>query len=320
MNEQLLAQPQWTTSFRLLASGEKITFDFYLPDGAAARDLTIFPRYLERANPGAAFVAGGSLDWLDRLECEYLTLNFTGGRATLSYQPPEPGNYIARWQAGGEHFYRYFSVIESDWIVLRFSAYRGCRVEPTLHAMGIPLDYRLPVERFSAEDADFSRLLEEHRHYGDTIAPVLPDTPATGSEAKLSAEDRVGLYGQMLAKARALLPDENDARGAHRNGARTRSRLHRGAGAAGSEQPLRAARSERRSLVGDAGVPLFRLARRLPQNEPGARRRGRGQPVGLLCRVPLSGTGRVALPGFGRGLRHGLALLRRVHAGGPQPR
>ena len=212
MNEQLLAMPQWTTSSRLLRLGESISFAFHLPAGAEASDLTIFPRYLERADPRDAFVAGGDLDWLEALESEQLVLDFGDGRAALTYQPQAPGNYIARWRAGGEQFYRYFSVIEDDSIVLRFSAYRECKVEPTLHATGIPLDYRLPIDRFVWNDPDYRRLLDDHRHFGDTIAPVLPDTPSTGSEAKLSMDDRVWLYGHMLEQARSLLPDQNDAR------------------------------------------------------------------------------------------------------------
>ena len=70
MNEQLLAMPQWTTGARLLALGEAIDFRFFLPAGVPASDLTIFPQYLERANPGAAFVAGDDLAWLDSLDSE----------------------------------------------------------------------------------------------------------------------------------------------------------------------------------------------------------------------------------------------------------
>ena len=130
MNEQLLTMPQWTTGARLLKLGEAIDFRFFLPDGVSASDLTIFPQYLERANPGAAFVAGGDLAWLDALESEQHTLTFADGQATLTYRPTAPGSYLARWQAGDELFYRYFSVIEDDWVVLRFSAYRGFEVTP----------------------------------------------------------------------------------------------------------------------------------------------------------------------------------------------
>ncbi len=212
MNEQMLAMPQWTTGPRLLGLGEAIDFRFFLPAGIAASDLTIFPQYLERANPGAAFVAGGDLAWLDALESEQHTLTFTDGQATLTYRPSAPGSYLARWQAGDELFYRYFSVIEDDWIVLRVSAYRGFEVTPTLHATGIPLDYRLPIAHFDAADPLFQRLHAHHRHFGDLVAPVVPDTPPTHSESQMSTADRVRFYGQMLERVRALLPDENDAR------------------------------------------------------------------------------------------------------------
>ena len=212
MNEQLLAMSQWTTGARLLRLGEAIDFRFFLPAGVEASGLTIFPQYLERANPGAAFVAGGDLAWLDALESEQHALSFADGQATLTYRPPAPGSYLARWQAGDELFYRYFSVIEDDWIVLRFSAYRGFEVTPTLHATGIPLDYRLPIEHFDAADPLFLRLHAHHRHFGDLVAPVVPDTPPTTSEARMSTADRVRFYGQMLERVRSLLPDENDAR------------------------------------------------------------------------------------------------------------
>ena len=212
MNEQLLTMPQWTTGARLLKLGEAIDFRFFLPDGVSASDLTIFPQYLERANPGAAFVAGGDLAWPDALESEQHALSFADGQATLTYRPTAPGSYLARWQAGDELFYRYFSVIEDDWIVLRFSAYRGFEVTPTLHATGIPLDYRLPIEHFDAADPLFRRLSAHHRHFGDLVAPVVPDTPPTHSESQMSTADRVRFYGQMLERVRSLLPDENDAR------------------------------------------------------------------------------------------------------------
>ncbi|MAG36656.1 MAG: hypothetical protein CL878_10515 [Dehalococcoidia bacterium] len=212
MNEQLLAMPQWTTGARLLRLGEEVDFQFSLPAGADASDLTIFPRYLERADPGGVFVAGGDLAWLDDLESEQLALSFAHGKADRSYRPQASGSYLARWRVGDELFHRYFSVIEDDWIVLRFSSYRRFEVKPTLHATGIPLDYRLPIERFDVDDALFQELLDYHRHFGDLVAPVLPDTPSTTSEAQMSTADRVEFYGQMLERVRALLPDKNDAR------------------------------------------------------------------------------------------------------------
>lgn len=108
-------------------------------------ELIVFPQYLERANPGHAFIAGGDLAWIDALISERLTPHFIDGHVSLTYQPESPGNYLARWYAGGEVFYRYFSVIEDDWVVLSFSTFVELESEPTLHATGIPLDYRLPT-------------------------------------------------------------------------------------------------------------------------------------------------------------------------------
>ncbi len=212
MNKHLLHIPQWTTGSRLLKLGETIAFDFFLPENIAAGNVTLFPQYLERANPGRGFVAGGNLGWLDALESEALDLTFVDGRASLTYQPKVPGNYIARWRAGEETFYRYFSVIEDDSIVVRFSTFIELEPNPTLHATGIPLDYRLPIEQFDPGDPLFQKFARYHRHFGDAIAAVLPDTPATNSEVKMSLDDRVKVYGEALKKVHDLLPDPNDAR------------------------------------------------------------------------------------------------------------
>ena len=201
-------KPQWTTGARLLQSGEEIAFHFSLPARTEAEDLTIFPLYLERANPGSAFVAGRDLAWLDAMEAEHLALAFNKGRASITYQPEACGNYLARWRAGDELFYRYFSVIEDDWTVLRFSTYHSVAPEPTWHATGIPIDYPLPIERFDPNDPVFDKLLGYHCHYGDTIVPEFPDTPT------MSADERVAAYGAGLETVRRLLPDANDARSA----------------------------------------------------------------------------------------------------------
>lgn len=206
----LLDKPQWTTSSRLLKLGEKIEFHFYLPSSAKAEELTIFANYLERAEPGEAFVAGGDLRWLDALSSTKHRLEFTGGKACFVYQPQTAGNYIARWRAGGETFHRYFSAIEDDGIVLRFSATEDnvAGNEPTLHGTGIPVDYRLKIEQFEPEDPEYQQLLGFHRCYGDTVMPWFEDTP------DLTVQQRVKLYGEGLAKVRQMLPDANDARSA----------------------------------------------------------------------------------------------------------
>jgi len=206
----------------LLKLGEKIAFHFFVPAGAEAEDITIFPRYLEGAHPGEAFGADGDLAWLDALESQTVQLSFTNGQAAVSYRPQVAGNYLARWRAGGELFYRYFAVIEDDWIVVRFSTHGDLDPRPNLHATGIPLDYRLPVERssemsmdwaggtgqFDPDDPVFQKFLHYHRHYGDAIIAHLPDTP------EMALQERVAYYGALLDKARRLLPDPNSVRSA----------------------------------------------------------------------------------------------------------
>ena len=141
----------------MLKLGEKIEFHFYLPSSAKAEELTIFPNYLERAEPGDTFVTGGDLRWLDTLPSERHSLEFIDGQACFAYQPQTVGNYIARWRAGGETFHRYFSVIKDDGIVLHFSATEDDLAgnEPTLHATGIPVDYRLKIEQFDPDDPEY---------------------------------------------------------------------------------------------------------------------------------------------------------------------
>ena len=208
MDKTLLQMPQWTTSSRLLKLGERIEFRFFLPPGIRPGGLSIFPQYLERANPGEAFVAGGDLAWLDSLEAQHLDLAFTDGRASIAYQPEAAGSYIATWRAGDELFYRYFAVIEDDWIVLRLSPGDDQEVEPNLHATGIPTDHRLPVDQYNPDSPLFRRLLGYHRHFGDSVVPEFHDTPT------LSVEERVKEYGEGLSNVRSLLPDSSDARAA----------------------------------------------------------------------------------------------------------
>ncbi len=212
MESRLLENPQWTTGPRLLKAGEEIEFTFYLPRGAQHGGLAVFPRYLERAKRREGFRADGGLEWLDQQTPERFDLKFVNSRASLSYRPAAPGNYIARWVAGGETFHRYFAVIEDDSIVLRFSTFIELESEPTLHATGIPLDYRLPAEQFVPGSQPFEKLLGYHRLFGDTVIPTFPDTPPTGPTADMTNDERVKLYGEGLERVRALLPDHSDAR------------------------------------------------------------------------------------------------------------
>jgi hypothetical protein len=206
MDAAHLTRPQWTTGPRLLKLGEGFEFDLFLPAGMDAEDVTVYPRFLEQANPGDAFVADGDLSWLDSLPAERVKLTFSDNRATGTVEPARAGNYIARWRAGGEVFHRYFAVIEDDWVVVRLSTFCDLDPRPTLHATGIPLDYRLPAERYDSNDELFRTFLDYHRRFGDSIIPELPHRP------EVSYTDRLAEYTRLLENVRKQLVDVNDAR------------------------------------------------------------------------------------------------------------
>jgi hypothetical protein len=201
-------QPQWSTGPRLLKLGETIDFEFFVPPHIAAGELSIFPQYLERAEPARFSPTTSDLGWLEVLERETLPLTFRDGRAVVSYAPRTTGSYLARWCAGTETMYRYFAAIENDSIVLRFSTFIDLEVEPSLHATGIPLDYRLPIDRFAPEDPLFVRFLGYHRQYGDAVIPHLPDTP------QQTSEERLKVYGDALERVRSLMPNAREVRSA----------------------------------------------------------------------------------------------------------
>jgi len=198
--------PVWTTSSRLLKLGESLEFKFRLPPGVTSGGINIYPRYLEQASPGSAFKPGGNLKWLGSLPCEQPPLAFSGGQATMIYIPKKTGNYIAEWRAGAETYYRYFSVIDDTYVVLSFATFGGMDPEPTFHGVGIPLDYRYPIEKFSTDDAGCRKLLDYNRLFGELVVPAFPDTPGG------THEERVRVYGEGMAKARALLSDPLDHR------------------------------------------------------------------------------------------------------------
>jgi hypothetical protein len=201
-----VAMPVWTTSSRLLKLGESLEFKFRLPPGAASGGLKIYPQYLEQADPGAAFQPGGNLKWLERLPSEQPPLVFDAQQAALTYSPKKTGNHIAEWRAGAETYYRYFSVIDDEHIVLSFATFFGMEAEPTFHGMGIPLDYRYPIDKFASTDAVCQKLLGYNRLFGELVAPAFPDMPGGAHE------ERVRVYGAGMKKARALLPDPLDHR------------------------------------------------------------------------------------------------------------
>ena len=222
LGERHRTSPQWVTSSRLLRLGEAVDFDVFLPDGAVSDDPVVFERYLERVDPGGAFSTDGDLSWLDGLEPRVLPLEIVGNHGSLTYRPMQPGSYLARWRVGSETLYRYFAVIEDDWLVVRFSTGVELDPRPNLHATGIPLDYRLPVVRvdkarmsyagssgrFDAGDPLFQALLGHHRLYGDAVIPQLPDTP------DMDVERRAEYYGGLLEVAGGLLPDPDTVRSA----------------------------------------------------------------------------------------------------------
>jgi hypothetical protein len=204
---------QWVTGPRLLKLGEKIAFEFFVPPGATFGKLEIFPQYLEASGTRRS-APGKTLGWLDSLPREQFELDFDDGHAAFSYRPATAGNYIARWSANGEVFHRYFAVITDEYIVLRFSSFIELESEPTLHATGIPMDYRLPADQFIQGAEVFEKLLGYHRLFGDSIAPELPDTPPVGVTIGMTVDDRVREYGKALEHVRSLLPDSSDARSA----------------------------------------------------------------------------------------------------------
>ena len=199
-------QMTWTTSSRLLKLGESVEFRFHVPTGATTGDLKIYSRYLEESDPGTQFSPGGELNWLAALPFEQIALTFNGGQAAASYTPKHPGSYLAVWRAGDETYYRYFAAINDRYIVLSFATFFGLDPQPTFHALGIPLDYRLPLAQFSPDDPLGRRLLSYNRRFGELVVPAFPDLP----EAK--HDELVRFYGEGLKKARALLPDPLDHR------------------------------------------------------------------------------------------------------------
>lgn len=198
--------PVWTTSSRLIQVGESMEFSFQLPPGVAGGGLTIYPQYLEQANPGKEFVPGGDLKWLEGLTSEQPALAYANGQAVLTYTPRKTGNYLAAWRAGAETYYRYFAVIDGTYTVLSFATFFDLDPAPTFHGMGIPLDYRCPIDKFSTDDEVGRKLLEHNRLFGELVVPAFPDMPET------THEERVQVYGAGMAKARALLPDPLDHR------------------------------------------------------------------------------------------------------------
>ena len=55
---------------------------------------------------------GRDLAWMDSMESESISLHFQKGFAKGTYKPTRPGNYLAKWNNGGEVFCRSFGAIE----------------------------------------------------------------------------------------------------------------------------------------------------------------------------------------------------------------
>lgn len=198
--------PRWTTSSRLIKQGESIEFRFQIPAGTEAGQLRLYPRYLEQAKPGGQFEAGGDLKWLAQLPSERLVLDFANGQAAVTLTPKQTGNYLVEWRIGTDVYYRYFAVIDDSYIVLSFSTFGHLAPDPDYHGTGIPLDYRLPIAKFTPDDPIGRKLLDYNRRFGELVVPVLPDMPGA------THDELVRAYGQDMAKARALLPDPLDHR------------------------------------------------------------------------------------------------------------
>ena len=205
-NPEHLKQPQWTTGSRLLHLGESIAFRFFVPEGTEGGKLDIFERYLELGKPGAAFRVGEEPSWISALAPTTVPLKFETGRASVSFKPPRTGNYLARWTVAGERLYRYFSVVDSNSIVLRYGGYYELEMRPMFEACGVPIDLPLPIKHFEPGDARGELYLEMHRRYGYAVTPRLDDTPDD------TQDERVRRYGEDLKRARSFLIDENDAR------------------------------------------------------------------------------------------------------------
>ena len=169
-----------------------------------------FARYLEQAQPAEFSPTTGDLRWLDEHSIRGTSRwrSATAGPSSPTRRV-SPGSYLARWQVGTETLYRYFAAIEDHWIVLRLSTFVDLEAEPTLHATGIPLDYRLPARTIrSARPA----------------VPQVPRLPspvwrrddsafARHATGRLRSE-RLQQYGTALRHARSLMPDARDVRSA----------------------------------------------------------------------------------------------------------
>lgn len=206
VSKEFRDQPQWLTGSRLLRMGESIEFRLFLPAGMPAGVLEVFPDYLRQAAPGTAFCSGGGLAWVDGQEPRSLPLSFHDGEAHVVYSPPSPGSCLARWRVGPETLYRYFSVVEDDWIVVNFATFVDLDPQPSLHDAGIPLDYRLPAGELRPENELYRKMLDHQRIYGDLIVLEHPDMPDSTHAQRMSA------YNGVREKARTLFPDANDLR------------------------------------------------------------------------------------------------------------
>ena len=196
------------TSSRLLKLGEEIQFTLSAPTGIPVSSLSVYPRYLETAAPGAAFTPGGDLKWIESLPSETMAVTLDENVAVITYRPKRTGSYLAQWTAGSETCYRYFAVIDDGYVVLSFSPFCPLEPNPTLHATGIPLDYRLPAEQFKGGEPLCERLLSYNRLHGDNVIPAFPDAPS------LDGKQRLELYAPIMSRVRSLLPDANDCRSA----------------------------------------------------------------------------------------------------------
>ena len=124
---------QWTTGARLLNLGEHISFDFVQPADRPPCTLTIYARYLAKADGDKEFSGHGAFSWVEKQLGEAAPLSFSSGRCHIDYRPKEPGSCLAKWEVDGEALYRYFGAITDDYVVLRFSCETAGITTPGRH-------------------------------------------------------------------------------------------------------------------------------------------------------------------------------------------
>lgn len=159
-------------------------FRLELPQAEAGQaELRIFPRYLENSAHVNARTRPGRLAWLDDLP----SVRLDPRRAEVSFTPDVPGNYMARLRTPSGTLYRYFAVVQPEYLIYRMLAYSPVQPPvgaPELRNGGIPIDWTLSAAQLSVV-LDPSRghlplLVEAQRTFDDIVMPFFD----TGTRAK----------------------------------------------------------------------------------------------------------------------------------------